>query len=1333
MPLHELHRKLGRLRAHLRRLILLTGTSRLVLVAVGVLAVALFLDWSARLETPGRVVLLALAACATGYTLWRFLVAPLRVRLGDEQLALALERRFPALRDRLISTVQFARVGDPAPLSRAMLERLTRETLTEAAALDFEAASTAKPTARWALAAALTLVLASLYTLHFPATAAIFAARFFNPLSALEWPRRTQLTILAYDKDSHQLVPEGNRIYVPKGEDLHLLVRAARFSGELWTPPARIAVHYRFAGGGSGRRFVAHDGSAAYSTYCTTVTEGFACYATGDDARSSTYEVHVRNRPRIESIRITLRAPAYTGKPARILADGSGSIAGVAGSVATVEIATNKPVAPAAGSARLLVNGHAAFPMSFIEGDATRLRGSFRLQAGQKHYAVALVDADGLTNSSASTYRLDVRPDRKPVVSLPEPGASRKVTPKATVPIRVVAKDDYEVRRPRFLFRRGENAKPVAHALPAPDPPSDRVERRHDGDLTSLARKEREVLRVYAEAEDNYTETRDGQKLGPNVGRSPVYLLTVISEAEMTSLIQRRLQELKARLEKTIERQERAKDTTDRLANAERKLERRQLKSAEREQVKIAAGTRSIADKLDQALADMQHNNVGNLEERRRVEELSQALKPLAAKDMPDAARKIATASQSDTKPKQSQHLAAAVKKQHKVLGDLRAALARFDQWTDIDELVRDASELLLQQKKLNERTAQLARKLFGKPARMLSAEEKGAARSLARAQRAARDAMKNLENKMARTAQRLQQPDPAAAKAVQQALSQANADQIRARMENAAAQIQQAKPASALPLQAKSAEALKRLLDTLNRARSPYLARDVRKLQESVAQQLKDIKRLLKQQKRHLAETQIANLRRQLQSLRDQQAATHSATKKATSPAGLSKQATGQTKHAKDAGELERQLERLSPPEQKHKDPLDKAAKNLREATSQMQQAAQSLAGAKPNQPDAKTQAARAQATKAQTQAIKKLGEADRQLAKLQKQLAEGKTHAARLPERARDQQKTRQQADRTAQGMQKTSEQAKPILPKTAKAIQQASARTKQAAQAMARAKQQLDRAAQKPARSGPQQSKAQQDQQQAARDLEKARDQLAKAHQKPDLQRRQQEIFELGKTLAAMLVEQVGIRKNTEALDAATEAGRKPFTHAQKLHLHDLTDAQGKLHKLCGDLVIRLQKEGVPVFHYVMTDTTRSMVEVQKFLSEGKVGWLTQETERDVERNLAQLLGALKQEAQRLAKKRQQQRPGGGRGGQSPDKPQPLVPPLAQLKQLRTLQAHINEKTRELQVDKQTQLARRRRLFQRRAERLARKQQELGKLSERFADALEEQNTEEQMAPP
>ena len=63
----------------------------------------------------------------------------------------------------------------------------------------------------------------------------------------------------------------------------------------------------------------------------------------------------------------------------------------------------------------------------------------------------------------------------------------------------------------------------------------------------------------------------------------------------------------------------------------------------------------------------------------------------------------------------------------------------------------------------------------------------------------------------------------------------------------------------------------------------------------------------------------------------------------------------------------------------------------------------------------------------------------------------------------------------------------------------------------------------------------------------------------------------------------------------------------------------------------------------------------------------------------------------------------------------------------------QVLVNEKTRALEVDKRTQLTRRQRLFQRRAQRLAQQQQELGRIAKDFADALEADNTQEQMAPP
>ena len=1329
----ELHRRLRALRGHLRRLIILTGASRVALVALAALAAALLLDWAAHVETPGRVVLLALSAGLTLVALWRFLVAPLRLRLGDEQLALIVERRFPDLRDRLISTVQFAKARHPEPLSRDLIDLLTRHTVAQTGALDFHRATTPWPATRWAVAAALVVIAASLYTTHFPATAAIFASRFLNPFGGADWPRRTQLSIVAYDKDDHQLAVEGSRIYVPKGEDLHVRITAAPFAAERWRPPRRVTVYYRFPSGGSNSRTLSMAEGAAYRTSFPTVTDPFSFYATGDDAVTQTYEVAIRNRPRIQDVRITLRAPAYTGAPERVLSDGRGSFSGLAGSRALIEATTNKPIDPKPGSARILVNDQRAFPMAFVDGEPTRLRGSFRLDVGQKHYAIALVDTDGLTNSPPSTYRLDVRADRKPIVKLPEPGGSRKVTPKATVPVRLTAKDDHLVARARFVFRRGEKGKPVAHNFPEPSEPSEQVELSHPWDLTPLALKENETLHLHGEAEDNYRLTLDGKTLGPNVGRSPSYLLSVISEAAMTSLIQRKLQELKERTRKLADRQDRAKAGTQRLADSDQKLERRHFKLAEREQLRIAAGSKNIAKELEKARADMLNNKVGNPADDLRVEALANTLDTLAAKDMPDAARKIAGAAQPENKDHQKKKLGAAADKQQQISNQLRTALARFDQGHDIDQLLRDTSDLLLKQKKLNERTATLARELFGKPASRLSDKEKGALRSLAREQRGARDAMKALEKKMANTAQRLNQPNPAAAKAIQQALSQAANDQIRAHMNNAANHIQQAKPASALPPQAKSTDALKRLLDTLTRARSPSLAKDLKELHKQVGERIKDVDKLLKDERRQLTETQIGNLRRQLQSLRNQQGATQDATRNAKSPATLKEQAPNQDKHAEKADQLGRQLERLQPQDKKHREAVQNAAGDVKNAAQQMKAASENLAKADPNKARAQNQAAKADAAKAQAQAMKKLGEADKKLDDLQKQLAKGKPEKPRLTERAKAQDKTAQDAAKAAKSMQGTAKKAETTMPTTAKAVQKASQSTQKASQAMQKAQQQLSQASQAPTKSqsGQKQQDAEQQQQQAVRDLEKARQQLAQAQRQLDTQRRQKRIFELERSIAAMLVQQVGIREKTVALDKATQSGVQPFTHAQKLDLTELAEKQGKLRDQSAEVTTRLKADGIPIFHYVMHDATRSMGEVHQLLAKRQVGWLTQETEREIEQHLIELLAALKQEAQRLAQQKKQQQRGGG--GKSPQKPQPLVPPLAQIKQLHALQGHINEKTRAIEVDKRVQVGRRKLLLLRRAARLATRQLELGKLAKDFADALEDQNKQEEMSPP
>lgn len=1318
MPPNELQRRLRALRGRLRRLIVLAGASRLVLAVVGALAVALALDWSLKLESPGRFVLLAAALLGWAYALARFLVRPLRVRMADDDLALLVERQHPGLRDRLISTVQLTRSHGVAPLSQAMVDRLASDTRVEVAGLRFEDAASARQPSLWALAALLAIAIACTYTALFPANAAVFAYRFFDPLSSVEWPRRTALTVLAYDKDGHTLPFEGGLVHVPRGEDLNLLVRAARTSGALWRPPRRVNVYYRYAAGAAGSRSVAMAQEAEYRTGFPTVTEPFTFYITGDDAVTQTFRVDVRNRPRIEELRLSIRAPAYTGEPERVQADGRGAISALAGSLVHIELSTSKPIAAAPGSAAIVIEGQAPIPLAFA-GAPTRLAGAFTLRANQKEYAIALVDTDGLSNSPPATYRLDVRPDREPAVKLPMPGASKKVTPRAVVPIRLIAEDDYGVTRSRFVFRRGEKAEPVSHAFPDEPAPAKKVEHAHEWDLTTLNLKEYDTLRVHGEAEDGYREEIEGKTIGPNVGRSPAYVLTVVSEAELAAILQRHQQELKERIRKLIGRQETEKATVEQLRSADT-LDRRSATVAEREQLKIAAAAAAIAAELDSIVSDLKNNKVGTPVDHRRAEELGQAVKQAAEADMPDAARQIARAAQAPERPEQLKHLSGAIARQQQTADDLRAALAKFDQWSDVDELVREASELLLAQKKLNEGTTEMARKLLGKPEDQLTPAEKGAARSLARSQQGARDNMQALESRMAEVAAKLRDKDPAASKIVEQALSQASSDQIRKRMDDAASRIEQARPASALPPQAEATQALEKLVETLSRARSPHLAKDLRRLQKELRDRMEDIEKLLKDELRQLAETEAANLRRRLQRLREQQQATGDATAKAASDAELRKQAAPQGEHAKAAEELGRQLERLAEKAPEHKEPVAAAQEAVKDAAAQMASAAQAL-----------EMAGKADAAKAQDSALRQLQKAEDALANLQEKLARGKRELERLAERAAEQHKTAQATSDAAQGIQNMAAEAQKTLPATSKAISQAGESAADAAKAMEAAKDQLDAAAKKPDASPAAQQEAQRQQQDAADQLRRARDQLANAHDQLDLQRRAQELFELQKVLTELLPRQVAIREGTQKLDAATEGGAKPLDHAQTLALRELADGQAKLRDEADAIAERLEREQVLIFTFVMKDSARLMAEVQTRLADKKVDWLTQDTQREIERNIVQLLEAMRSETERLAKQQQKKPPAGGAGGAG-GRPQPLVPPHQQLKQLKAMQLQVNTDTRSVEIERATGSARKR-LLEHKAARLAEKQAQLGKLSRDFGDALEKAREGEALAPP
>ncbi len=191
---HPIEQRLTALRRRVRRLLLLRGLSATVAAA---LAVAMLLglgDYLIHFQDRGIRILCWLALLsALGWTCRRYLIRPLRARLGDVELAVQLERHFPGLEDRLISSVEFLRQSedDPVAGSAALRRAVVAETAAATERLDFNAALDRSAPLRAGLLALVVALAAAVLAALNPAASHIALVRLINPLGNLAWTQPT--------------------------------------------------------------------------------------------------------------------------------------------------------------------------------------------------------------------------------------------------------------------------------------------------------------------------------------------------------------------------------------------------------------------------------------------------------------------------------------------------------------------------------------------------------------------------------------------------------------------------------------------------------------------------------------------------------------------------------------------------------------------------------------------------------------------------------------------------------------------------------------------------------------------------------------------------------------------------------------------------------------------------------------------------------------------------------------------------------------------------------------------------------------------------------------
>ncbi len=448
---HEIERLLARQLRRIRARFLVHGAGWVLAAATSAFVAYYAIDRGLDLPSPVRIILSLGLAALLLVALRRRVLYPLQRPFAETDVALAIERSFPAFRSKLISAFQLhARRGDGADdpttlrnMSPAMIDAVVAEAASEARSLPIERFLRPERTLRvWGAAAAGILVLGTVAITQGPALG-IFAGRALG--LGLEYPRLTDLHLELPEPGELKIdrsVPGLVRITAAAGGDLPVVVRAegkvpelvtlvvegSRYlPAELETSPLRSQPdHFRYT--------------------FRKLRDDFTFFARGgDDPRGDlVVEVRTIEPPLVGTIESSTEFPAYTRREPETRS--GGAVEALIGSRVKLAVTTTSPVAEA--TLAFLDTGaeQAMDPVSLQDdsGAATGFETSFTVTRSDR-YEIRLISPDGLANPRPGNYPIVALTDHDPVgrMLLPDGGDVNVVVPGARIPARITAEDDF--------------------------------------------------------------------------------------------------------------------------------------------------------------------------------------------------------------------------------------------------------------------------------------------------------------------------------------------------------------------------------------------------------------------------------------------------------------------------------------------------------------------------------------------------------------------------------------------------------------------------------------------------------------------------------------------------------------------------------------------------------------------------------------------------------------------------------------------------------------------------------------------------------------------------
>ncbi len=863
---------LARVRSRARLLLLVRRIGLLVALVLIAALLGGLLDAWLRFPSALRVAAWLGVIGFVVWAVWKFVLPAARFCPSLTDVALRVEHARPETEGLLASAMDLSGVAGSAgegvgagPTHDALAARVVTDALRAFKATDALAIINTTPAARAASASVLALLLVLVPALLAPSLWTIGAQRIFTPWTDATWPKRTGIADATrlHDERVHSLeeaLPVRGLLTKwrrdPEAEDVAVRYRSFDSNGQSGrTQRALLTMQGDQEGGYLFERLIEPSGSAMEYRL-----------ETEDDATEWT-RVRLVEPPAVASASVRITPPVYaTGGAERTgealdLGPGyderAAAPASLAGSRVELDISFNRAgvllaagddeegqapsletLRSALGSSARVTSFQAsdnAWSVEMILNDTTR-------------FVLPLVDEYGIASVDTSVYRFDAVPDRAAASTITTPERDMTVLPGAVVDVEAEGRDDVGLSRvalERQTWKRNVESGPGGamesqggfQTVTEVSLEDGTVEEKATAravraslDLAELGLEPGDEVLLAALASDLFVDA-NGEARAPT--RSSGRVLKIIGEDEFVREVREALAGVREGAIRLEQQQADLREATGERG-AERTTTRAQAQVAQRLEQRLEE-LENIAERVDENRLDNQALSE-LLEEAQNATERAAQSASSAAQSLSQARAALDPQETDASLPEEEAR--AVADEQLRTEQELADLIEMLDRGEDNWVVRNQITQLLEQQREIQQQTGQLGQETAGLTPEELSEAQRRELEDIVREQEElAEDTEQLLEDLRARE-QAMRESDPAGAEALRQAAQRAEQRQTTQSMQEAAEQAQQNQTSEAQQNQEEAAEALEEMLEDLDeseRNRKEQLRRALFSLEQSI------------------------------------------------------------------------------------------------------------------------------------------------------------------------------------------------------------------------------------------------------------------------------------------------------------------------------------------------------------------------------------------------------------------------------------------------------------------------------------------------------------------